>query len=51
VLGGVGERLHPHRNAVSYRVHWITELLGVHLDDPGQRLASSWPACRARMLR
>lgn len=45
-----GERLHLHRNAVSYRVRWITELLGVDLDDPDQRLALQL-ACRARLLR
>ncbi|MGO8982001.1 MAG: PucR family transcriptional regulator [Streptosporangiaceae bacterium] len=41
--------LHLHRNAVAYRLRWITELLGVDLDDPDQRLALQL-ACRARLL-
>jgi sugar diacid utilization regulator len=41
--------LHLHRNAVAYRLHRITELLGVDLEDPDQRLALQL-ACRARLL-
>jgi sugar diacid utilization regulator len=41
--------LHLHRNAVAYRLRRITELLGVDLDDPDQRLALQL-ACRARLL-
>ena len=41
--------LHLHRNAVSYRLHRITELLGVDLADPDERLALHL-ACRARLL-
>jgi sugar diacid utilization regulator len=41
--------LHLHRNAVSYRLHRITELLGVDLGDPDERLALHL-ACRARLL-
>ncbi len=43
------EVLHLHRNAVTYRVRRITELLDVDLDDPDQRLALQL-ACRARLL-
>jgi DNA-binding PucR family transcriptional regulator len=43
------ERLHLHRNAVTYRMRRITSLLGVDLDDPDQRLALQL-ACRAHLL-
>ncbi len=43
------QRLHLHRNAVTYRMRRITSLLGVDLDDPDQRLALQL-ACRARLL-
>jgi sugar diacid utilization regulator len=43
------QQLHLHRNAVTYRLRRITELLGVDLDDPDQRLALQL-ACRARLL-
>jgi sugar diacid utilization regulator len=43
------EVLHLHRNAVTYRLRRITELLEVDLDDPDQRLALQL-ACRARLL-
>jgi DNA-binding PucR family transcriptional regulator len=42
-------RLHLHRNAVSYRLRWITELLAIDFDDPDQRLALHL-ACRAHLL-
>src|SRR5579859_2295328 len=42
-------RLHLHRNAVTYRLRRITELLGADLTDPDQRLALQL-ACRARLL-
>ena len=42
-------RLHLHRNAVTYRLRRITELLGVDLADADQRLALQL-ACRARLL-
>ncbi|MQA01824.1 MAG: PucR family transcriptional regulator [Streptosporangiales bacterium] len=45
-----GERLHLHRNAVTYRIKSITDLLGVDLDDADQRLALQL-ACRARLFR
>jgi sugar diacid utilization regulator len=41
--------LHLHRNAVSYRLQRIFELLEVDPSDPDQRLALQL-ACRARML-
>jgi DNA-binding PucR family transcriptional regulator len=41
--------LHLHRNAVTYRLRRIIDLLGVDLDDPDQRLALQL-ACRARLL-
>lgn len=41
--------LHLHRNAVTYRLRRITDLLGVDLDDPDQRLVLQL-ACRARLL-
>ncbi|MDR2983953.1 MAG: helix-turn-helix domain-containing protein, partial [Nocardiopsaceae bacterium] len=44
------QRLHLHRNAVSYRMRRITGLLGVDLEDPDQRLALQL-ACRARLLQ
>ena len=43
------QRLHLHRNAVTYRLRWITDLLAVDLDDPDQRLALQL-ACRAHLL-
>jgi sugar diacid utilization regulator len=43
------EALHLHRNAVTYRLRRITDLLGVDLDDPDQRLVLQL-ACRARLL-
>jgi sugar diacid utilization regulator len=43
------QRLHLHRNAVTYRLRRITELLGADLNDPDQRLALQL-ACRARLL-
>jgi sugar diacid utilization regulator len=43
------QKLHLHRNAVANRLRGITELLGVDLDDPDQRLALQL-ACRARLL-
>jgi sugar diacid utilization regulator len=47
-IGRTAERLHLHRNAVTYRMRRITSLLGVDLDDPDQRLALQL-ACRARL--
>jgi len=44
------QRLHLHRNAVSYRLRRITGLLGVDLEDADQRLALQL-ACRARLLQ
>lgn len=43
-------RLFVHRNAVSYRMRQITELLNVNLEDADQRLAVQL-ACRAWLLR
>ena len=43
------QALHLHRNAVTYRLRRITDLLGVDLDDPDQRLVLQL-ACRARLL-
>jgi sugar diacid utilization regulator len=43
-------RLQVHRNAVAYRMHRISKLLDVDLDDADQRLALQL-ACRARLLR
>jgi sugar diacid utilization regulator len=43
------QQLHLHRNAVTYRLRRITELLRLDLDDPDQRLALQL-ACRARLL-
>jgi sugar diacid utilization regulator len=43
------KELHLHRNAVTYRLRRITELLGADLEDPDQRLAIQL-ACRARLL-
>ena len=43
------QTLHLHRNAVAYRLRRITDLLGVDLGDPDQRLALQL-ACRARLL-
>jgi sugar diacid utilization regulator len=42
-------RLHLHRNAVSYRLRRITELLGVDFTDPDHRLALHL-ACRAHLM-
>src|SRR5215472_626106 len=49
-VGRTAQRLHLHRNAVTYRMRRITSLLGVDLDDPDQRLALQL-ACRARLLQ
>jgi sugar diacid utilization regulator len=49
-IGRTAQRLHLHRNAVTYRMRRITSLLGVDLDDPDQRLALQL-ACRARLLQ
>jgi len=49
-IGRTAQRLHLHRNAVTYRMRRITGLLGVDLDDPDQRLALQL-ACRARLLQ
>jgi sugar diacid utilization regulator len=49
-IARTAERLHLHRNAVTYRMRGITALLGVDLDDPDQRLALQL-ACRARLLQ
>jgi len=43
------QKLHLHRNAVTYRLQRITRLLSVDLGDPDQRLALQL-ACRARLL-
>jgi DNA-binding PucR family transcriptional regulator len=42
-------RLHLHRNAVSYRIRRIFQVLDVDPADPDQRLALQL-ACRARLL-
>lgn len=42
-------RLHLHRNAVSYRIQRIFELLEVDPDDPDERLVLQL-ACRARLM-
>ena len=47
-ISRTAQRLHLHRNAVSYRMRRITGLLGADLDDPDQRLALQL-ACRARL--
>jgi sugar diacid utilization regulator len=44
------QKLHLHRNAVTYRLRQITRLLLVDLGDPDQRLALQL-ACRARLLQ
>ncbi len=49
-IGRTAQRLHLHRNAVSYRMRRITSLLGVDIADPDQRLALQL-ACRARLLQ
>jgi sugar diacid utilization regulator len=49
-IGKTAQRLHLHRNAVTYRMRRITSLLGVDLGDPDQRLALQL-ACRARLLQ
>jgi len=49
-VGRTAQRLHLHRNAVTYRMRRITSMLGVDLDDPDQRLALQL-ACRARLLQ
>lgn len=41
--------LHLHPNAVSYRLRWITEALGIDLDDPDTRFAAHL-ACKVRVL-
>jgi hypothetical protein len=49
-LARAGERLHLHKNAVSYRMRRIREqLAGVDLDDPDRRLELQL-ACRAWLL-
>jgi hypothetical protein len=48
-VGRTAAVLHLHRNAVAYRLQRITELAGIDLDDPDQRLALQL-ACRARLL-
>jgi len=48
-IGRTAQRLHLHRNAVTYRIRRITSLLGVDLEDADQRLALQL-ACRARLL-
>ncbi|MGO8958488.1 MAG: PucR family transcriptional regulator, partial [Streptosporangiaceae bacterium] len=49
-IGRTAQRLHLHRNAVTYRMRRITRLLGVDLNDADQRLALQL-ACRARLLQ
>lgn len=49
-LARTADRLHLHRNAVSYRMKRIATLLEADLDDPEQRLALQL-ACRARLFR
>jgi len=49
-INRTAQRLHLHRNAVSYRMRRIVSLLGVDLGDPDQRLALQL-ACRARLLQ
>jgi sugar diacid utilization regulator len=49
-IGRTAQRLHLHRNAVTYRMRRITSQLGVDLNDPDQRLALQL-ACRARLLQ
>ena len=49
-IARTAQRLHLHRNAVSYRIRRITSLLGVDLADADQRLALQL-ACRARLLQ
>ncbi|MGH3403065.1 MAG: PucR family transcriptional regulator, partial [Streptosporangiaceae bacterium] len=44
------QKLHLHRNAVTYRLRQITRVLLVDLSDPDQRLALQL-ACRARLLQ
>jgi len=48
-IARTAQRLHLHRNAVTYRMQRITSLLDVDLDDADQRLALQL-ACRARLL-
>jgi sugar diacid utilization regulator len=48
-IARTAKELHLHRNAVTYRLRRITELLGADLDDSDQRLALQL-ACRARLL-
>jgi DNA-binding PucR family transcriptional regulator len=49
-LARAGERLHLHKNAVSYRMKRIrTALTDVDLDDPDRRLELQL-ACRAWLL-
>jgi sugar diacid utilization regulator len=49
-IARTAQRLHLHRNAVTYRMRRITGLLGVDVNDPDQRLALQL-ACRARLLQ
>lgn len=44
------QKLHLHRNAVTYRLRRITDLLQADLTDADQRLALQL-ACRARLLQ
>jgi sugar diacid utilization regulator len=48
-IGRTARALHLHRNAVSYRLQRIFELLDVDASDPDQRLAIQL-ACRARLM-
>ncbi|WP_129666085.1 PucR family transcriptional regulator [Phytoactinopolyspora endophytica] len=43
------QALHMHPNAVSYRLKWITETLGVDLNEPDTRFAVHM-ACKVRLL-
>jgi DNA-binding PucR family transcriptional regulator len=48
-VGRTAAVLHLHRNAIAYRLQRLTELAGIDLNDPDQRLALRL-ACRARLL-